>query len=82
VLAEQSPAQAAVLLRVRQRRRAEHNDIGADFSGIGERLTHCRAELLERLGPDGWEASLLAADTMALKDAIEGALPYLRPAGG
>jgi hypothetical protein len=81
VLAERSPAQAAVLLRVSQTLREQHNDIGADFSGIGERLARCRAALMERLGPAGWEASLLAADTMTLKEAIECALVSLEAGG-
>ncbi|HEV3363912.1 MAG TPA: AAA family ATPase, partial [Acidimicrobiia bacterium] len=82
VLAERSPAEAATLLRVSESLREEHNDVGADFSGIGECLDRCRAHLLERLGPAEWEAARARAEAVSVRDAIECALGSLEKMSG
>jgi hypothetical protein len=79
VLAELSPAQAALLLTVSQSLRADLDDAGGELSGIGQRLDRCRAQLKERLGPAGWGTSLQGAETMTVADAIDFALTSLDP---
>jgi len=82
ILAERSPQQSAVLLAVSQSLREEHDVVGGELSGLGERLARCRTQLRERLGPAEWEASRLQAGTMTVDETIRCALAWLESEPG
>jgi hypothetical protein len=51
--------------------------MGGELSGLGERLDRCRAQHVERLGSNDWEACRRQADTMTVQDAIRYGLEAL-----
>jgi hypothetical protein len=62
--------------------RGEPGDIDGELSGLGQRLKHCRTQVIERLGPAGWEASRLRAGAMTVPEAIDYAVASLDALAG
>ena len=76
-LAGKLPQEAAVIFAASQNLRQELDDVGAEAASLGERVQGCRMQLIELLGPEGWEAASRQAAAMTVAETIGYALTAL-----
>jgi hypothetical protein len=70
VLADQHPEEAAVALNASRSLQAAVEDTGSQIKPMRARLRRCRAQLIETLGPRGWQEAEHRARAIPVEEVI------------